>query len=61
VPLRAHKTSSAYCGRDHGRLHDVLDASPSWSSLGRAAATIAIIGALRRSERAARDGKWLAS
>ena len=49
------------CGRDHNRLHDLLDASPSWRRLGREAATIGIIAMLRRSERAARDGRELAS
>jgi hypothetical protein len=32
-------------------LHAVLDASASWRRLGRAAATVGIIGTLRRSER----------
>jgi hypothetical protein len=49
------------CGRDHGRLHDVLDGSPSWRRHGREAATVGIIGVLRRSERAARPGGELAS
>jgi len=49
------------CARDHGRLHDVLDASPSWRRLGRAAATIGIIAMLHRSERAVHNGEELAS
>jgi 5-methylcytosine-specific restriction endonuclease McrA len=49
------------CGRDHGRLHDVLDASSSWRRLGRAAATVGIIGMLRRSERAVHSGEELVS
>ena len=51
----------ALCARDHARLHAVLDASPSWRRLGRAAATVGIIGMLRRRERASWDGKELAS
>ena len=53
--------SSAYCNRDHTRLHDLLDGSPSWRRRGRAAATVGIIGVLRRCERGARDGEGLAS
>ncbi|MHB8188366.1 MAG: hypothetical protein ACYDDU_20320, partial [Dermatophilaceae bacterium] len=49
------------CNRDHTRLHDLLDGSPSWRRLGRAGATVAIIGVLRRCERGARDGRELAS
>ena len=49
------------CNRDHTRLHDLLDGSPSWRRLGRAAATVGIIGVLRRCEPAARDGRELAS
>ena len=49
------------CNRDHTRLHDLLDGSPSWRRLGRAAATVGIIGVLRRCERGARDGRELAS
>jgi 5-methylcytosine-specific restriction endonuclease McrA len=44
------------CARDHGCLHAVLDRSPSWRRLGRASATVGIIGMLRRSEHAFRDG-----
>ena len=51
----------ALCGHDYARLHAVLDASPSWRRLGRAAATVGIIGMLRRRERATRDGQELAS
>jgi type IV secretion system protein VirD4 len=51
----------ALCARDHARLHAVLDASPSWRRLGRAAATVGIIAMLRRSERAARAGQERAS
>jgi hypothetical protein len=47
--------------RDHARLHAVLDTSPSWRRLGRAAATVGIIGMLRRRERASRDGQEMAS
>ena len=49
------------CNRDHTRLHDLLESSPSWRRLGRATATVGIIGVLRRCERAARDGRELAS
>jgi 5-methylcytosine-specific restriction endonuclease McrA len=49
------------CGRDHARLHAVLDASPSWRRLGRAAATVGIIGLLHRRERAAPDAQEWAS
>ena len=51
----------ALCGHDYARLHAVLDASPSWRRLGRAAATVGIIAMLRRRERAARDGQERAS
>lgn len=49
------------CSLDHGHLHDVLDASPSWRRLGREAATVGIVGVLRRSERAVHNGEELAS
>ena len=51
----------ALCARDHARLHAVLDASPSWRRLNRGAATVGIIAMPRRRERAACDGKELAS
>ncbi len=35
------------CSRDHRRLHEVLERSPSWRRLGRAQASIGIIGMLR--------------
>ena len=47
------------CGRDHARPHAVLDRSPSWRRMGRAAATVGIIGMLRRSERAVQHGQEL--
>jgi len=49
------------CSLDHGHLHDVLDGSASWRRLGREAATIAIIGMLRRAERASPHGEELVS
>jgi hypothetical protein len=49
------------CARHHGSLHRALDASPSWRRMGRAAATVATIGLLRRSERIARSGQVLTS
>ena len=49
------------CGRDHARLHDVLDASSSWRRLGREAATVGIIEMLRRSECAVHNGEELAT
>jgi hypothetical protein len=36
------------CSRDHRRLHDVLESSPSWRRLGRAQASIGIIAMLQR-------------
>ena len=53
------KDLSQLCGRDHARLHSVLDRSPSWRRMGRAAATVGIIGMLRRSERAGQHGQEL--
>jgi len=49
------------CARDHGRLHEVLDGSPSWRRVGRAAATVGIVAILRRKERAAHWGQESAS
>jgi len=36
------------CRPDHAHLHEVWDASPAWRQLGRAAASVGIIAALRR-------------
>jgi len=49
------------CSRDHGRLHAVLDRSPSWRRLDRPAATVGIIGMLRRSRGAVQNGQELPS
>lgn len=51
------------CARDHRRLHDVLESSPSWRRLGRAQASVGIIAMLRRrrSSQQARDGRRAAS
>jgi hypothetical protein len=38
------------CSRDHRRLHDVLERSPSWRRLGRAQASIGIMAMLRRGQ-----------
>ena len=47
------------CARDHGRLHAVLDRSPSWRRLDRSSATVGIIGMPRRSDDAAQHGQQL--
>jgi 5-methylcytosine-specific restriction endonuclease McrA len=49
------------CAGHHARLHRALDASPSWRRLGRSAATVGIIGLLRRSEDVTRSGPELTS
>lgn len=36
------------CRADHTRLHELWDASPAWRRLGRAAASMGLIAALRR-------------
>jgi 5-methylcytosine-specific restriction endonuclease McrA len=51
----------ALCARCHARLHAVLEASPSWRRLGRAAATVGIVAMLRLRERAPHRGQELAS
>jgi hypothetical protein len=45
----------------HARLLRALDASPSWRHLGRAAATVEVIGILRGAEHFARSRQVLTS
>ena len=44
------------CAVDHAKLHELFDNSPTWRRLGRSAATVGIIGMLRRRQPARARG-----